>query len=102
MNSEIISLIKKRLEKGKREYGHQINVYDGRDWIEETLEETLDGLVYLTAELIKLRDSRKAKKIEVPVYYHKDEKGAYTYDFEAMVEFFNQRLDELKWLQKMI
>ena len=102
MNSEIISLIKKRLEKGKREYGHQINVYDGRDWIEEPLEETLDGLVYLTAELIKLRDSRKAKKIEVPVYYHKDEKGAYTYDFEAMVKFFNERLDELKWLQKMI
>jgi phage pi2 protein 07 len=48
------------------------------------------------AELLKLRDSRKRKKIEVPVYYHKDENGAFTYDFEAMVEFFNNRLDELR------
>ena len=96
MNSEIISLIKKRLEKGKQEYGHQINVYDGRDWIEETLEELLDAQVYLTAELLKLRDSRKRKKIEVPVYHYKDKNGAYTYDFEAMVEFFNERLDELR------
>ena len=45
MNSEIISMIKERLEKGKREYGDQINVYDGRDWIQETLEELLDAQV---------------------------------------------------------
>ena len=64
MNSEIISLIKKRLEKGKQEYGHQINVYDGRDWIEETLEETLDGLVYLTAELIKLETLGREKRLK--------------------------------------
>ena len=56
----------------------------------------MDAQVYLTAELLKLRDSRKRKKIEVPVYYHEDENGAYTYDFEAMVEFFNNRLDELR------
>ena len=41
-------MIKARLEKGKRQYGDQIDVYDGRDWIEETLEETLDGLVSLS------------------------------------------------------
>ena len=97
MNSEIISMIQKRLEKGKRQYGDVIDVYDGRDWIQETLEELLDAQVYLTAELLKLRDSRKRRKIEVPVYHYKDENGAYTYDFEAMVEFFNERLDELRW-----
>ena len=102
MNSEIISMIQKRLEKGKRQYGDVIDVYDGRDWIQETLEELLDAQVYLTAELLKLRDSRKRKKIEVPVYYHEDENGAFTYDFEAMVEYFNERLDELRWLQKKI
>lgn len=95
MNNEILSMIEARLEKGKRQYGDQIDVYDGRDWIEETLEETLDGLVYLTAELLRLKDSRKRKKIEVPVYYYKNEKGAYTYDFEAMVEYFNNKLEEL-------
>ena len=96
MNSEILSMIKERLEKGKRQYGDTINVYDGRDWIQETLEELLDAQVYLTAELLKLRDSRKRKQIEVPVYHYKDKSGAYTYDFEAMVAFFNERLDELK------
>ena len=95
MNNEILSMIQSRLEKGKRQYGDQIDVYDGRDWIEETLEETLDGLVYLTAELLKLKDSRKRKKIEVPVYYYKDENGAYTYDFEAMADYFNNKLEEL-------
>ena len=95
MNNEILSMIKARLEKGKRQYGDQLDVYDGRDWIEETVEETLDGLVYLTAELLKLKDSRKRKKIEVPVYYYKNEKGAYTYDFEAMADYFNNKLEEL-------
>ena len=97
MNSEIMSMIEKRLEKGKREYGDQINVYDGRDWIEETLEEVLDALVYLTAELLKLRDSKKRRKIEVPLYHYKDKNGAYNYDFEAMVHYFNKKLEEL-WL----
>ena len=45
MNSEIISMIQKRLEKGKRQYGDVIDVYDGRDWIQETLEELLDAQV---------------------------------------------------------
>ena len=91
MNNKILSMIEARLEKGKRQYGDQIDVYDGRDWIEETL----DGLVYLTAELLRLKDSRKRKKIEVPVYYYKNEKGAYTYDFEAMADYFNNKLEEL-------
>ena len=88
MNSEIMSMIQKRLEKGKREYGDQIDVYDGRDWVEETLEEVLDALVYLTAELLKLKDSKKRRKIEVPLYHYKDKNGAYNYDFEAMVHYF--------------
>ena len=63
MNSEIISMIKERLEKGKREYGDQINVYDGRDWIEECLEEILDCCVYLGNALIILKEKRKRIKI---------------------------------------
>ena len=58
MNSEIISMIKDRLEKGKRQYGDQINIYDGRDWIQETLEEVLDGLVYLTNYLLRLDEMK--------------------------------------------
>ena len=49
MNKEIIKLIKDRLEKGKKEYSQEMNPFDGRDWIDETLEEVADALVYITA-----------------------------------------------------
>ena len=40
-NKDIIDLVKERLTMGKREYGTQINVHDGRDWNQEALEEIL-------------------------------------------------------------
>ena len=46
MNREIIKLIKQRLD-----------VFDGRDWEEEALEEILDSLVYIAAALLKKRKS---------------------------------------------
>jgi len=57
MNKEIIKLIKQRLEKGKKEYGQEVDVFDGRDWEEEALEEILDSLVYIAAALLKKRKS---------------------------------------------
>ena len=53
MNSEIIELIKERLEKGQKEYGGDLDPEDGRDWEVETLEEILDGMIYLAAALLK-------------------------------------------------
>ena len=44
-NKDIIDLVKERLTMGKREYGTQINVHDGRDWNQEALEEILDCCV---------------------------------------------------------
>ena len=41
MNKEIIQLIKQRLQMGKKEYGQEIDVFDGRDWEKEALEEIL-------------------------------------------------------------
>ena len=55
MNSEIIELIKERLEKGQKEYGGDLDPEDGRDWTLEALEEILDGMVYLAASIIKFR-----------------------------------------------
>ena len=55
MNSEIIELIKERLDKGQKEYGGDLDPEDGRDWTLEALEEILDGMVYLAASIIKLR-----------------------------------------------
>ena len=59
MNNEIINLIKERLEKGKKEYSEQLDPHDGRDWIEETLEEVADALVYITAKIIQMKKDSK-------------------------------------------
>ncbi len=55
-NNHIISLIKERLEKGKREYNQEVDVHDGRDWMKEALEELLDACVYLSAQIIKIKE----------------------------------------------
>ena len=57
MNREIIQLRKQRLQIGKKEYGQEIDVFDGRDWEKEALEEILDSLVYIAAALLKKRKS---------------------------------------------
>ena len=59
MNEQIIELIKARLEKGKREYGQQVDPFDGRDWEKEALEELLDGCVYLATAILKLKGKKK-------------------------------------------
>tara|TARA_R110002020_G_scaffold76865_2_gene194435 strand:+ start:2391 stop:2570 length:180 start_codon:yes stop_codon:yes gene_type:complete len=59
MNKRIIKLIQDRIEKGKEKYGEQIDPNDGREWIQEAIEEALDLAVYLATELIRIKDSRK-------------------------------------------
>ena len=41
-NEEIISLIRLRMEKGRKEYGHGLIQNSGYDWVKEALEEALD------------------------------------------------------------
>ncbi len=54
-NKEIVALIENRLEKGKREYNQEVDVFDGRDWITEALEELLDACVYLSSQLLLIK-----------------------------------------------
>tara|TARA_R100000322_G_scaffold158366_1_gene118795 strand:+ start:149 stop:346 length:198 start_codon:yes stop_codon:yes gene_type:complete len=54
-NKEIVALIENRLEKGKREYNQEVDVFDGRDWITEALEEILDACVYLSSQLLLIK-----------------------------------------------
>tara|TARA_R100000773_G_C4162785_1_gene79852 strand:- start:162 stop:407 length:246 start_codon:yes stop_codon:yes gene_type:complete len=58
MNKEIVNLIEQRLEKGKREYGDQIDPNDGRNWEQEALEEVLDGMVYLATAILKIKNKK--------------------------------------------
>ena len=55
MNLRILDLIGKRLEKGKKRYNKENISSDGRDFVQEALEEALDCAVYLAAHLIEIQ-----------------------------------------------
>ena len=59
MNIEILNLIEERLIIGERKYGNENVIDDGRDFIQEALEEALDCAVYLAAKLIEIKNKRK-------------------------------------------
>ena len=59
MNIKILDLIEERLIVGERKYGNENVINDGRDFIQEALEEALDCAVYLAAKLIELKNKRK-------------------------------------------
>ena len=67
MNKEIIKLIKKRLVKGEKRYGKENISSDGRDFVQEALEEALDCSVYLAGHLIEIQEKLKSKK-KLPDY----------------------------------
>jgi len=66
MNNQIVERIKERLDMGAKKYGHQMNVHDGRSWVVEALEETLDGMVYITSKLIQIEQIDSMVK-EIPL-----------------------------------
>ena len=55
MNNKILNLIGRRLLVGERKYGHENVTNDGRDFVEEALEESLDLAVYVAAKLIEIK-----------------------------------------------
>ena len=67
MNNQIVKLIRKRLVKGEERYGKQNIASDGRDFVQEALEEALDCSVYLAGQLIEIQEKLKDKK-KLPDY----------------------------------
>ena len=59
MNIKILDLIEERLVIGERKYGNENVINDGRDFVQEALEEALDCAVYLAAKLIEIKNKRK-------------------------------------------
>ena len=59
MNIKILDLIEERLLIGERKYGNENVINDGRDFLQEALEEALDCSVYLAAKLIEIENKRK-------------------------------------------
>lgn len=69
-NKEILELLNKRLELGKKRYGHGVIVNDDTrnygteedSWELMFLEEALDGMIYAAAGMIRLRRKQKSNK----------------------------------------
>ena len=59
MNLKILDLIGKRLNEGEKRYGKENIASDGRDFIQESLEEALDCAVYLAGHIIELQEKTK-------------------------------------------
>ena len=64
MNIEILDLIEERLIIGERKYGNENVINDGRDFIQEALEEALDCAVYLAAKLIEIKKRKEEPEWE--------------------------------------
>ena len=64
MNLKILDLIAKRLTKGEKRYGKENIASDGRDFVQESLEEALDCAVYLAGHIIELQEKIKSSKYQ--------------------------------------
>ena len=62
MNLKILDLVGKRLAKGEKRYGKENIASDGRDFVQEALEESLDCAVYLAGHLIEIQEKLKLPK----------------------------------------
>ena len=58
MNDKIIELIRERLEIGAKKYGRENIASDDRDFIQESLEEVLDCMVYASCKLIEIKEKK--------------------------------------------
>ena len=58
MNDKIIELIRERLELGAKKYGRENIASDNRDFIQESLEEILDCMVYVSCKLIEIKERK--------------------------------------------
>ena len=93
MNLEILDLIGKRLLKGERKYGHENVTSDGRDFIQEALEESLDLAVYVAARLIEIKqkENKMGRAIE-----HENRIDGHDREFEKMNERIKLMEDALE------
>ena len=64
MNLKILELIALRLTKGEKRYGKENITSDGRDFVQESLEEALDCAVYLAGHIIEIQEKLKLPKYQ--------------------------------------
>ena len=72
-NSEILQLLKDRMQMGIKKYMHGVRVDQNTkdfgtlddDWELMALEEMLDGLIYTTASIIRYRRKKTVQEINI-------------------------------------
>jgi hypothetical protein len=52
----VLEMVERRLKKGREIYGELDIDTDRRDFVQETLEECIDGMVYLAVKLMQLKE----------------------------------------------
>ena len=52
-------MISDRLDLGQSKYNQDVPLEDGRDFVQETLEELLDACVYLSAQILRVKNRIK-------------------------------------------
>ena len=57
-NAQVLKLLEERLALGQLKYKQDIPMDDGRVWLQESLEEVLDSLVYITNYLLSVKNKR--------------------------------------------
>ena len=65
MNKEIVELVAERIEKGKETYPDTIPKEDERDFLHEALEEALDMCVYLSGEILRIKELKKQMNAKI-------------------------------------
>lgn len=66
----LVKKLKERYEKGLETYGTPLQTFNGRDCLEDLMEELLDGLMYTIQAM--LEDKANGNKCDTCSYRHKE------------------------------
>ena len=75
MNKKILKLVEQRLLVGEKKYGNENVTNDGRDFIKEALEESLDLAVYVAARLIEIEKKEKQMGARIEIENKQEKQG---------------------------
>lgn len=56
INEEIKKMISERLDLGQAKYNQDVPIHDSRNFTQEALEELLDACVYLSAQILRIKN----------------------------------------------
>ena len=94
LNDKIVKEVKRRIKKGQKKYGNDLSTTDPRDWLTESAEEMLDGVVYLTAQHFRMLQSRDYyftkmdRVLQIMKKISKDDSSKYKVDAERWLQTF--------------